>query len=161
MKTTLNAIRECGPCKRGWEKLLKGLGKTKGDDEPLDLLTILEINGLDDALWCLQAVKGYDKELRLFAVSNAKRVRHLIPEDELEKFDGVLEVASRYANGEASREELASAEAYERAYERASARNYARASARASAWASAWNSVRASTWDSMKEHFKIFLEETK
>jgi len=49
--TTLNEIREHSPCKEGWEKLLAHLGKTKADAEPLHLLTVLESNGLDDALW--------------------------------------------------------------------------------------------------------------
>lgn len=40
---TLNAIRAHGPCQDGWEKLLKHLGKTKADDEPLAMTTILEI----------------------------------------------------------------------------------------------------------------------
>ena len=38
--TTLNAIRKASPCEKGWLKLLKHLGKTKADDEPLDLLTV-------------------------------------------------------------------------------------------------------------------------
>lgn len=54
MKTTLNAIRAHGPCKSGWRKLLCHLGKTEADDEPVSVLTILDSNGLDDALWCLR-----------------------------------------------------------------------------------------------------------
>ena len=53
--TTLNEIRELSPCRKGWEKLLAHLGKAKADDEPLHILTILESNGIDDALWCLRA----------------------------------------------------------------------------------------------------------
>ena len=49
--TTLNKIESLDPCETGWSKLLKGLGKTEPDDEPLSLLRILEINGIDDALW--------------------------------------------------------------------------------------------------------------
>ena len=68
METTLNAIRDKHPCANGWKKLLANLGKTAADDEPLSLITILDSNGLYDALWCLRAVTGYDKEIRLFAV---------------------------------------------------------------------------------------------
>ena len=39
--TTLNKIRDYGPCVDGWKKLLDNLGKTKADDEPLSLLTIV------------------------------------------------------------------------------------------------------------------------
>lgn len=68
MLTTLNKIRACGPCHTGWTKLLKNLGKPKADDEPLRIAAILESNGLDDALWCLRAVDGHQREMRLFAV---------------------------------------------------------------------------------------------
>lgn len=77
MKTTLNKIRAKGPCADGWEKLLKNLGKTKADDEPLGIMLILKSNGLDDALWCLRAVEGRDKELRWFAAECARSIQHL------------------------------------------------------------------------------------
>ena len=35
--TTLNRIREHKPCAEGWQKLLRHLGKTEADDEPLPL----------------------------------------------------------------------------------------------------------------------------
>ena len=54
--TTLNAIREHSPCCDGWEKLLAHLGKTRADGAPLALATILNSNGLYDALWCLRAL---------------------------------------------------------------------------------------------------------
>jgi len=73
--TTLNEIREHEPCREGWTKLLAHLGKTKADDEPLELLTILEINGLDDALWCLR-VKSMDKLSRHFQAWCAEQVLH-------------------------------------------------------------------------------------
>lgn len=78
MKTTLNKIRSHSLCAGGWEKLLKNLGKTKADDEPLAITTILESNGIDDALWCLRAVDGYQKEMRLFAIECARSVQHLM-----------------------------------------------------------------------------------
>ena len=77
MKTTLNQIRKHSPCKSGWEKLLKHLGKTKADDEPLDILTILESNGLDDALWCLPTIEGHDVAIRKLACDYALTVAHL------------------------------------------------------------------------------------
>ena len=58
--TTLNKIREYSPCTDGWEKLLKYLGKSKADDEPLAMaagkkerkaqeqLFIKHFGGLDD-----------------------------------------------------------------------------------------------------------------
>ncbi len=106
MKTTLNKIRKHGPCIYGWRKLLSGLGKTGPDDEPLDLLTILNINGLDDTLWCLHAVDGFEKEKRLLAVEFARQVQHFMTDP---KSVYALDVAEAFANGQATEEELAAA----------------------------------------------------
>ena len=108
MKTTLNAIREHAPCAEGWKKLLTYLGKTEADDEPLSLLMILDSNGLDDALWALRAVEGYDREKRLYAVWCARQVKHLLID---QRSLNALEVAERFARGRATREELAAARA--------------------------------------------------
>ena len=112
MKTTLNKIRSHSPCTNGWEKLLKNLGKTKADDEPLALTAILESNGIDDALWCLRAVDGHEREMRLFAVDCARRVQHLMTD---KRSIDALDVAERFANGLATQAELAAAGAAARA----------------------------------------------
>lgn len=106
MKTTLNKIRAHSPCDSGWKRLLKNLGKTKADDEPLALTAILESNGLDDALWCLRAVDGHKREMRLFAVECARSVQHLMTD---KRSLDALDVAERYANGQATQAELAAA----------------------------------------------------
>jgi len=106
MKTTLNQIREKSPCADGWKKLLAYLGKTKADDEPLSLITILDSNGIDDALWCLRAVTGYDREILLYAVWCARQVQHLMTD---KRSLDALDVAERYANGLATENELAAA----------------------------------------------------
>ena len=106
MKTTLNKIREHNPCTNGWEKLLSYLSKTKADDEPLSIATILDSNGLDDALWCLRAVEGHDREIRLFAVWCARQVQHLMKDP---RSVAALDVAEKYALGEATEAELTAA----------------------------------------------------
>jgi hypothetical protein len=106
--TTLNRIRKHTPCKDGWETLLRHLGKTQADDEPLPLVTILESNGLDDVLWCLRAVDGHDREMRLYAVACARRVQHLMTDP---RSINAVDVAERYANGEATDKELKAARA--------------------------------------------------
>jgi membrane protease subunit (stomatin/prohibitin family) len=108
MKTTLNKIRQHSPCKEGWTKLLKHLGKTEADYVELDLLTILSSNGLDDTLWCLRAVDGFDKEKRLMAVAFAREVQHLMKDP---RSIAALDVAERFANGEATEAELRDARA--------------------------------------------------
>ena len=112
MKTTLNKIREHNPCTGGWEKLLTYLGKTKADDEEISILTILDSNGLQDALWCLRAVEGKDREIRLFAVWCARQVQHLLTD---KRSLDALDTAERYANGDATVEELNSARSSARA----------------------------------------------
>lgn len=94
--TTLNDIRACHPCANVWEKLLGTLGKTKADDEPLSLPTILDSNGLDDALWCARAFKGHDRDFRLFGVWAARQVQHLMTDP---RSLNALDVAEQFANG--------------------------------------------------------------
>ena len=136
MKTTLNAIREHSPCAEGWRKLLAHLGKTQADDEPLAITTILDSNGLDDALWCLRAVTGHDREIRLYAVWCARQVQHLMTDP---RSIAALDVAERFANGAATAEELDGA--------RAAARAAAWAAARAAAGDAAGDAARAAAWD--------------
>ena len=60
LNTTLNEIKKHRPCIGGWRKLLHHLGKTEADDESLNIMTILEANGIEDAVWCLRAFKYRD-----------------------------------------------------------------------------------------------------
>lgn len=106
--TTLNKIRDCGPCKDGWEKLLSYLGKTSADDEPLPFSIIIESNGIDDALWATRTAPEYNKEWRLFAVWCARQVQHLMTDA---RSIAALDVAERFANGEATQAELDAARA--------------------------------------------------
>jgi hypothetical protein len=117
--TTLNKIRKHLPCKEGWEQLLANLAKTKADDEPLPLTTILDSNGLDDCLWALRTVPEHDSLWRKYAVWCARQVEHLIT-DERSKL--ALDVAWRHSNGEATDEDL----------------DAAGAAAAAAAWVAAW-----------------------
>ena len=110
--TTLNRIREHSPCIDGWAKLLKHLGKTKADDEPVPFSVILESNGLDDALWCCRAEPQHDNLWRHFAVDCAETVKHLMTD---ERSLAALVVARRHASGEATDSELAAARAAARA----------------------------------------------
>ena len=119
MHTTLNAIRAHAPCTSGWARLLRYLGKTEADDGLLPILTIIDSNGLDDALWCLRTVGGHDREIRLLGVAYARRVQHLMYHPDSV---AALDVAERCAHGEATVEELAAA--------------------RAAAWTVAWVAVR-------------------
>jgi hypothetical protein len=131
--TTLNRIREHLLHHIGWVNLLAGLGKTDADDEPLSFAKILEINGLVNALWCCRAEPQYDKEWRLLAVKYARRVQHLNTDPAVKN---AIDVAERYANGEATDEELTAARG---AVGRAAPS--AVSEAQIAAWAAAWAAV--------------------
>ena len=101
--TTLQKIRRHSPCRKGWNILLSSLGKTGADDDPLPLTTILQSNGLDDALWCLRTVAGYDKEIIRFALACAQDVRHLMTD---QRSLNVLSALERHLESPLSKREL-------------------------------------------------------
>ena len=140
MRTTLNQIRAHLPCRDGWEKLLRHLDKSAADDEPLLIETILDANGLDDALWCLRAVDGQERGTRLYAVWCARRVQHLTSDL---RSVSALNVAERYARGRATGEELVAAR------KAAEAAAWSAAARAAAAWsAAAWSAAAlgAAAW---------------
>jgi hypothetical protein len=111
MTTTLNKIKAHSPCENGWNKLLNHLGKTQADDEPLSIATIIQSNGIKDAVWALRAVEGKDKEIRLFAADCAESVLHIYenryPNDDRPR--KAIQAARDYANGVIGKDELAAA----------------------------------------------------
>ena len=142
MNTTLIAIREHNPCTNGWKKLLSHLEKTKADDELLPITTILDSNGVEDALWCLRAVGGRDREIRLYAVWCARQVQHLMAD---QRSINALDVAVRHANGTATDDELAAARAAAWATLRGDAWEAALATLRGDAWEAAWATAWATS----------------
>ena len=136
MKTTLNKIRKYNPCNGSWVRLLNHLGKTEADDEALHLSVILDLLGLEDAIWALRAVDGRDKEIRLFACDCAE---HVLPIYEAQCPDDptvrkCIEVARRYAGCEATSEEMTVAAWAARAAAKA---------AKAAAWAASRDAAKA------------------
>ena len=129
--TTLNRIREHGPCHEGWQKLLKHLGKTKADDETLSFATILESNGLDDALWCCRAEPQHASLWRHFAVDCDETARHLMTDA---RSTNAMDVARRHASGQASDSELAAA------------------------WDAARDAARGAARDAMQKRFLALVE---
>lgn len=129
--TTLNRIRAHSPCVPGWEMLLRHTGKTKADDEPLAMLTVLKSNGLDDALWCLRAEPQHAAIWRLYAARCARRVQHLMND---RRSVAALDVVERRAMGQATDRELAAAWA--------AARDAARTAARDAAWGAQSHDLR-------------------
>lgn len=152
--TTLNAIRAASPCKGGWEKLLAHLGKAKADDEPLELLTVLDSNGVHDALWVLSNVMqpDHDRLSRHFQAWCAEQVLHLF---EAERPDDrrVRDQIATLRNDDASPEMRVAARAAAGAAG-VTVRAAARAAAGVVIWdtagAAAWGATRAASWDASR-----------
>ena len=150
-EVTLKQLRANKACVSGYNKVVSALKGIECDcnketyirfkhDEPISLISILETNGLDDALWCLRCNCDWDRDSRLFAVWCARQVQHLLTD---ERSINALNVAERFANGNATREELTAA--CDAA--RAAARDAAWDAARAATWDAAWAAARAAAWD--------------
>ena len=140
--TTLRQIRQHNPCSEGWRTLLTFLGKTGVDDDPLPLVTILQSNGLDDALWCLRTITGHDKEITRFALACAQEVKHLMTD---QRSLDALDTLERHLEIPLSKQELDQVVAASRAAARAveAAAWAAEAAAEAAAWAAAEAAVRS------------------
>ena len=136
--TTLNAIRAALPCHDGWTKLLKHLGKTSADDAPLPLLTVLDSNGLDDALWVLDNTKCDLRLARHFGAWCAEQV--------LPIFEATYPNDMRPRNAIAvARDDAAGAAAW--------------AAARAAAWAAARDAAWAAARDAQEVQLRKMLTE--
>jgi hypothetical protein len=142
--TTLNRIRESGPCASGWRKLLAHLGKTEADDEVLPYAVIVEACGMSDALWCCRVEPQHSKEWRLFAVSCARSVQHLMKDP---RSLVALDVAERHANGLATDAELAAAGANAWSAAGSNAWSAAGANAGSNAGDAAWSAAWPAAWD--------------
>jgi len=89
MHTTLNKLRQH---KMAYSRL-KAIGNYT-DDEPISIKDIVKSNGLADAIWCLRAVDGKDREICFYAVQRMREVAELIKSkvsietlDELERLE--------------------------------------------------------------------------
>ena len=137
LTTTFKLLRKNDACRHRYAVLREAL--TRGDDEPITLIEILDSNGLADALWALRAVPDEqaaerDKLARLFACWCVRQIWHLLTDD---RSRTAVEVAERYAVGDATRDALnaaaddAAAAAYAAAYYASYAAAYAAADAAA------------------------------
>jgi hypothetical protein len=91
-----------------WERFSKALNITETSDVPITYSLLLQVLGLDDALLCCQAEPDMAPTWRRYGLWCASQVRHLMVH---EKSLAALDAAERYANGEATDEDLAAAHA--------------------------------------------------
>ena len=144
---TLKQLREHKACVEGYNKVVCMLSGELFDenretyihfnhDEQISLIDIANNNGIDDALWATRCLECHCRDLRLFAVWCARGVQHMIKD---QRSIRAIDVAERFANGEATADELAAA--------RAAARDAAWDAAWAAAWYAAWAAAWDAAWD--------------
>lgn len=139
--TTLKDIRAANPCGT-YAHLLEFLEVTateaKHCTNPLPVLTVMESNGVDDALWVIDNVIKNEYLSRCIAADMAEMVLHIFeaecPNDDRPRM--AIQIAR---NPNSTRKQLAAAEAA--AWDAARA---ARAAARAAVWAAVGATARAS-----------------
>ena len=130
LHTTFRKAREAKACVTSYCKMADALGGISkyGVDTPIPLDKVLEVCGLDDTIWALRIViESADREIRLLAYDYAERILPLYekeyPNDK--KPRQAIEIARKFADGQATDEELVDAWI---------ATGAAGASARAAAW---------------------------
>jgi hypothetical protein len=111
LTTTLNLLHKAGACKPGYRTLVKGLGTDYPDEKPINLLTILDINDLDDALWALRATtENCDVVARLMAADFAEQVLPIWKKYSDDKRPELAIKAARdFAYGKISKKDMAAA----------------------------------------------------
>jgi len=171
LTTTFGLLREASACTTRYEFLRKALSREEyGDDTAINLLTILETNGLEDALWALRATaQNCDKVARLMAADFAEQALPIWQKYSDDKRPALAIKAARdFANGLISRQEMdaardaacnaarnaagaacnaaldAAGAACNAALDAAEAACNAAWSARAAAWTAAWDAAGAS-----------------
>ena len=167
LTTTFKLLRKVGACTERY-KFLRSALKGVEDEEPINLLSILETNGLDDAFWALNATsENCDKAARLMAADFAQQVIPIWRKySETDKRpQKAIKAARDFANGKITREELdaARAAAGDAAGDaaRAAARDAAGAAAGDAAGAAAGDAARAAARDAWaaakKKQREIFI----
>lgn len=95
-----------------------------------------------------------DKQLRLIAVECARQVQHLMTDP---RSITALDVAERYANGEATDEELAAAWAAARAAGAAAGAAWDAARAAGAAARAAWDAARVKQAEIVRKHVPMLM----
>ncbi len=160
--TTLDELQKHKACKDRYQILTAALGPKWSNKKRIPLVTILETNGLDDALWSLRADLASDAECtsRLLACRFCRAVLPIFeskfPDDP--RIRNTIETAERFAQGKATGKELAAT--WAATWDATWAATWAATwdAARAAAWAAAWAVAQS---DQAKLFREFFTEEEK
>ena len=162
LTTTFNLLRSNNACIDGYRKLAKHLGGVEeyGAKKEINLLTILESNGFDDAVWCLRATVQYsDVVKRLIACDFAETVLHIFeskrPGDDRPR--KAIEAARGFAAGKVNMEDMQKARAAAAAAADAAA--YAAAAADAATYAADAADARKAKKEQLAEILRKHISE--
>jgi len=103
LTTTTSRLAAQGPCDTGRETLLTFLAKPEPDDEPVSYATILDVLGLESAIWSMCAEPEHITLWRQFAVWCAAQVA---PQALDFRSANAVAVAQRHLTGDATRDDL-------------------------------------------------------
>ena len=143
--TTTARIDACKPCSKRRSCAMKLLGITVASDDPITYAQLLDVLGLDDALWCCRAEPDLAPLWRRYAVWCARQVQHLMADP---RSVAALDVAERHAAGQASDDELSAA--WSAAWSAAGSTQATSAARSATAWSAARSAARHSAWASAR-----------
>ena len=133
LTTTLSLLKKNNACHSGYRKLVKHLGTEWPDTKPINLLTILESNGVQDMLWCLRATReSSNTPSYLMAADFAESVLHLF--------------TKHYPNDDRPAQAIRATRDFAHGKIKDAAWAAARAAAWAAAWDAAWAAARAAAW---------------
>lgn len=155
---TLADLRRAGACYRGYNRvvrMLQGREFTHDDEnrtsyilyahkDRIPLAAILRSNGLYDALWALRCIPDVERDARLLAVWCARQVERFITD---QRSKDVLDVAERFANGNATDTELDAARHAAWHAARDADWDVACEAARAVAKDTPWNAAKDAAWN--------------
>jgi len=149
---TLKALRQAGACYSGYNKVVRALQAKDftledqdrksyiryAHNDNISLKFILESNGLEDTIWALRCVDNVERDTRLYAVWCARQVQSIMTDS---RSITALDVAERYANGQATKVELTAASD----------------AAWTAAWAAASDAASDAAWAAQKEMFVLMI----
>ena len=156
LTTTFRKLRKASACEERY-KFLRAALKGVKDYEPINLLTILSTNGLNDALWALAAtVEDCEKTARLMAADFAEDALQFwnakYPDDDRPR--AAIHAAREFAYDRITREQmLAARSAAESAVESA-----AESVAESAAWSAARSAAESAAKERQKEIFMRYLQ---
>jgi hypothetical protein len=148
--TTFALARKSGACPESYKKMATALGGVRkyGAHTLIPLTKVIEVCGLQDALWALRfTTENSDKPARIFACDCAWRV---LPFYE-SKYPGdtrvrnCIKTARKFALGDATKEERLAA--YSAAWAAAWA---AWSAAESAAWSAAWSAAESAAWSAAR-----------